>query len=85
MHLHILVDLRRRLRSTTFILQLLLLVDQERLYLTLLKCANGANGANGKNGKNATKERNCICARVLNCANAFALGYYTAQMDALKY
>jgi hypothetical protein len=28
-----------------------------------------------RRGANATKERKCICARVLNCANAFALGY----------
>jgi hypothetical protein len=51
MHLRTLVDLRRRLRSTTFVLHLLLLDDQERIYLTfperkcicaqVLKCANG--------------------------------------------
>jgi hypothetical protein len=51
MHLHTFVDLRRRLRSTTFILQLLLLDDLERLYLTLTKrkciCAQVLNCANG--------------------------------------
>jgi hypothetical protein len=50
MHLRTLVDQRKRMRSTNFVTQLLLLDDQERLYLTLpehkcicakvIKCAN---------------------------------------------
>jgi hypothetical protein len=77
MHLRTFVDMHRRLRSSTFVFRLLLLNDQERLYLTLSErkciCAQLLNCANGcavyyflswpkkVHFRSLVPERICIC------------------------